>query len=288
MRHRLRRATGGPSLAGMTGARDWQGAVGRNWALEQARTDRSFQGLTPRLLEAVAEQPGRRIVDIGCGAGELSRAIAAVRPDAQVVGVDISPDLVAAANGRGHPGNLRFELADASAWQPDAAPELYASRHGVMFFPHPPSAFAHLARVAAPGARMVFSCFRAAVENGWASGIARLLPPSPPAPPQDYPPGPFAFAEPDHVRACMAGWKDWCFVPVDFSYVAGAGSDPVADAMDFFTRIGPAAAAIRELPESARESFRARLEGLVREHAVGGQVAFPAAAWLVTATVDHG
>ncbi|MEO0032167.1 MAG: hypothetical protein RIS94_1925 [Pseudomonadota bacterium] len=271
----------------MTGARDWQGTVGRNWAQEQARTDRSFAGMTPHLLEAVAAERGTRIVDIGCGAGELSRAIAAVRPDAQVTGVDISADLIAAASARGHPGNLRFELADASAWQPQTAPDLYASRHGVMFFPHPPGAFAHLAAVAAPGARMVFSCFRAAAENGWASGIARLLPPSAPAPAQTFPPGPFAFADPAHVRACMAGWKDITFTPVDFAYVAGAGSDPVADAMDFFARIGPAAAAIRELPQSARESFLQRLEALARDHLVGGQVAFPAAAWLVRATVDH-
>lgn len=275
------------SLCGMTGAMDWQGTVGRNWAEEQARTDRSFAGLTPHLLAAIAATPGREVVDIGCGAGEISLAIATARPGAQVTGVDISADLIAAANRRTRPANLRFRLADAASWRGDAAPDLYVSRHGVMFFADPPAAFAHLARAAAPGGRIVFSCFRSMAENTWASGIAELLPPAAPMPAQAFAPGPFAFADPDHVRRCMAGWKDLSFTPVDFPFVAGAGRDPVADAMDFFARIGPAAAAIRELPESARASFVQRLESLVKAHHAGGQVAFPGAAWLVSATIDH-
>ncbi|MFW1499249.1 SAM-dependent methyltransferase, partial [Vibrio parahaemolyticus] len=70
-------------------------------------------------------------------------------------------------------------LADAAIWPGPGAPvDLYVSRHGVMFFADLPQAFAHLARLAAPGARFVFSCFRAAAQNVWASGLAALLPPS--------------------------------------------------------------------------------------------------------------
>lgn len=273
----------------MTGAQEWQGRVGQNWAAEWERTDRSFAALTPHLLAAIAAEPGERIIDIGCGAGELSLAVASARPQAQVTGVDISGELVAAAQARasGH-ANLAFAVADASSWTAQGErPDLYVSRHGVMFFSDPPAAFAHLAAVAAPGARMVFSCFRPASENPWAMEIARLLPPGRPAAAVDFPPGPFAFADPDHARRCMQGWRDVAFQPLDFAYVAGSGTNPVADALSFFSRIGPAAAAIRTLPDQARAAFERGLLELVQSRQVGGRVCFPAAAWLVTATADN-
>ena len=273
----------------MTGAQEWQGRVGQNWAAEWERTDRSFAALTPHLLTATAAEPGKRVVDIGCGAGELSLALAKARPDSQITGIDISEDLIAAARARGEGSDaLTLEVADAASWQCEAGPvELFVSRHGVMFFDNPPKAFAHFAEIAAPGARMVFSCFRAAAENMWAAEIARLLPPSKPVPPAAYAPGPFAFANPDHVRTCLKGWRDISFTPLDFAYVVGSGTNPVADALSFFSRIGPAAAAIRTLPDQARAAFERGLLELVQSRHVGGRVCFPAAAWLVTATADN-
>lgn len=273
----------------MTDTMEWQGAVGRNWATEWQRTDRSFSGLTPHLLARIAAEPGTRIVDIGCGAGELSLAVAHARPQAHVTGIDISPDLLDAARERAASiPNLTFTHADAASWTDSAsAPDLYISRHGVMFFTDPPAAFAHLAQSAAPGARIVFSCFRGPAENGWATAIAELLPPAPP-PTDRFAPGPFAFANPAHVIRVMApAWTAITLEPVDFTYVAGAGADPVEDAMAFFARIGPTAFAIRTLPESDRIVFESRLRDVVKAHLDGAKVTFPAAAWVVTATADH-
>lgn len=274
----------------MTGALDWQGRVGQNWAAEWERTDRSFAALTPHLLAAIAAEPGSRVVDIGCGAGELSMAVAQARLAARVTGIDISQDLIEAARARAQNlPELTLEVADAAAWRSEAGPiELFVSRHGVMFFDNPPAAFRHFSEIAAPGARMVFSCFRAAAENMWAAEIARLLPPAKPAAPAAFAPGPFAFAHPDHVRACLKGWRDIRFEPLDFAYVVGSGTNPVVDALSFFSRIGPAAAAIRTLPDKARAVFERGLLELVQSRCVGGRVCFPAAAWLVSATADNG
>lgn len=275
----------------MTCAGEWQGAVGRNWAAEWRRTDTSFSQLTPHLLEAIVAERGDRVADIGCGAGQVSLAIAAARPGARVTGVDISPDLVAAASMRAQQdhselANVSFECADAAVWQPPVTPDLLVSRHGVMFFPDPPKAFAHLAAVSAPCARMVFTCFRRPDENDWATQIAGLLPESHEPARSAFPPGPFAFALPDHVRRCMAGWRDLDFTPVDFDYVAGAGEDAVSEALALFRRIGPAAAALRDLPDSERDAVLTRLHDLVVAHHHDGQVRFRAAAWLVCATSD--
>lgn len=269
----------------MTNASDWQGKVGQNWADMHAWTDRSFAGLTQHLLGRIALHPGRAVLDVGCGAGELSVAIARARHDAQVIGLDISSDLVAAARARGgqHP-NVEFVVGDAATWQREAfSPDLLVSRHGVMFFDDPPAAFAHLRRTAASSAALVFSCFRSSRENPWMSDVTRLLDLPPPVDP--YAPGPFAFADPQRVEAILAaaGWTEIDFEPVDFAYVAGTGADPVADAEAFFARIGPAAATLRELRGAALEQAQTRIRDWLAERSTGDLVAFSAAAWVVTA-----
>lgn len=269
---------------------EWQDKVGKVWADNYSRTDRALSGLTQHLLERLAPMPGEAIVDIGCGAGELSLALARARPAAQVTGVDISADLVEAARQRGQKlRNACFRLADAAVWRPDGPLlDLLVSRHGVMFFADPVAAFANLHGGAAAGARMLFSCFRDPAANPWATDPMRLLELPPSADP--LAPGPFAFAEEERIRSILtrAGWRDIVVDPVDFAFVMGMGDDPVAEALQFVSRIGPAAAALRVMDADAREIALGRLEGWIARNRSGtgdqgGIVAFPAAAWLVGA-----
>jgi SAM-dependent methyltransferase len=267
--------------------KDWQGKSGESWAAEWKRTDRSFGGLTERLLAHTREFPFRHALEIGCGAGELSLALARGHPHARIVGVDVSPRLVATARERAeHLSNVEFELADAAQWRPadDFAPQLLISRHGVMFFADPPAAFANLASFAADGAALLFSCFRDRAENPFFTEIGSLLPP-PPEPPDPYAAGPFAFAEREHVAAILGdgGWRDIAFEPVDFAMIAGVGDDPVENAMGYFTRIGPAAAAIREMDDTARGETLAAIRGVVEANCCDGVVALRAACWIVSA-----
>ena len=272
----------------MTNTGEWEGGVGRSWASEWERTDRSFAAMTPHLLRAIAALPGDAIVDIGCGAGEVSLAVADARPRARVLGIDISADLVATATIRSQGrANCVFALADAATWVPDrGAPDLYVSRHGVMFFDDPAGAFAHLARVAVRDASLCFSCFRSPRENPWASAMAELIGGGGLAENDPRAPGPFAFADRDYVSELLAaaGWNDIRFETCDYRYMAGSGGDPVGDALGFFMRIGPAARALRELPEAERAPVVARIERFLAEQSTRGEVAFPAAAWIVTAT----
>lgn len=269
----------------MTTRTDWQAQVGRTWAENYHLTDRSFSGLTQRLLERIGDCSGRTVLDVGCGAGELSLALARARPHARVVGVDVSADLIEAARARGDLlGNAGFVLADAANWhQPGFAPDLLVSRHGVMFFDDPVAAFTNLYDQAAPGAQLLFSCFRSALENPWASDLAQLLRLPPAADP--CAPGPFAFADPAHVERILeaAGWQAVACDPVDFAYVAGTGDDPVAAALDFFRRIGPAAATLRALEGEELAAAVARISDWLEEYRSGNLIAFGAAAWLVSA-----
>ena len=69
----------------------WRGSVGDVWSEEWRRTDRSFAGLA-RYLDAtiLAAAPAEgTAMDIGCGAGATSLALAEPRPDLTIVGTDI-------------------------------------------------------------------------------------------------------------------------------------------------------------------------------------------------------
>jgi SAM-dependent methyltransferase len=271
----------------MTNAADWQGAVGNNWAKEWQRTDRSFSELNAVLVERAAAEAakGARILDIGCGAGATSFALARLLPDASITGIDLSPSLIAAARARNEDGRIRFENQDATEWvKPGWKPDLLVSRHGVMFFDDPVGAFAHFRDIAAEGAQLVFSCFRDRTENQWISEIAALLPVNIPLA-DPYSPGPFAFAETRHVHGILsnAGWHGAKPEAVDFSYVAGDGDDPIADAMDFFSRIGPAAPVIRTLDADQEALFFHDLSKVLCNRLANGKVLFKAAAWIWSA-----
>ena len=269
----------------MTDANEWRGRVGSNWAAEWRRTDRSFGPLTEHLLERSREFTFRSVADIGCGAGELSLALARSHPHVAVTGVDISPPLVEVARERGtNLANVTFEVADAAAWRPETAPELLLSRHGVMFFDDPAAAFTHLASIAAPGATLMFSCFRDRAENPFYTEVARMLPNPEPPPPANAP-GPFAFADRNRVQTLIegAGWAEVAFEPFDFGMVAGAGEHPIDDAVDYFSMIGPAARAAAELSPDQRDRFFDRIRELARRNLHGNVVALRAATWIVTA-----
>lgn len=266
---------------------EWQGRVGQSWASEWQRTDKSFANFTPLLIDAMADQPFDNVLDIGCGAGEISLCLAQRNPQARICGVDVSPDLVATARERATGNdNISFELANAAEWRgaPATAPDLLVSRHGVMFFDDPPAAFGNLHALAAPAARLVFSCFRAPKFSPFFTEVGALLPPADIVP-DPHAPGPFAFADQEWVRSILsaAGWRDISFEPVDVRMIAGDGPDPVADTLEYFQRIGPAARILVGSDDTLRNRIMRGLEALAVRNLADGVVSMPAGMWIVRA-----
>ena len=269
----------------MTDLNEWSGQVGSTWAEEWRRTDRSFGPLTDRLLNGEALGNFSRVVDVGCGAGELSLRIAAANPAAEVRGIDISSELLSVARERAtHLPNVQFDEVDAATWRAgDFRPDLLVSRHGVMFFADPAAAFNHLRQQSQPDARLRFSCFRSREDNGWVAALGSVLPMQKQTDPSA--PGPFAFADPARVEAMLvaAGWRAVAFEQVDYPMVVGEGAHALDDALAYFQRIGPAARGMADLPVAERELAGTRLLALLAEHCHDGRASLPAAAWIVTA-----
>jgi trans-aconitate 2-methyltransferase len=66
------------------------------------------------LLAAIPEIAAKLAVDIGCGPGNSTERLAARLPDAEIIGLDSSPDMIAAARKR--LPHLRFEIESIDAW----------------------------------------------------------------------------------------------------------------------------------------------------------------------------
>ncbi len=277
----------------------WNGEAGKMWAQSQAILDGNMEQLSEVALAAAAPKPGEHVLDVGCGAGDttlaLARMITAGGAPGRMLGVDISEPMLARARERAAErsfaeGVLAFVNADAAAHEFAAgAFDLVFSRFGVMFFADPVRAFKNLARATRPSGRLLFMCWRAMKENAWSHDplevVRPLLPEMPQSPPDA--PGPFAFASEARVRGILteAGYRDITFTAADRPMVLGA---TVAEATEFALRIGPTARALRELgtPEIAATA-REKLTTLFQAYLEDGGVALPAAVWLVSARPDR-
>ncbi|MBC7521401.1 MAG: methyltransferase domain-containing protein [Sandarakinorhabdus sp.] len=110
------------------------------------------------LVESLGIAPGSRVLDLGCGDG--TTALPAARRGADVLGVDIASNLVAAGNARAAAAglaNLRFEEGDASnlSGLADNSFDLLVSMFGAMFAPRPQDVAREMVRVVRPGGRIV-------------------------------------------------------------------------------------------------------------------------------------
>lgn len=109
------------------------------------------------LFQRYAIPPGARILDAGCGPGEISSRLADAYPGATVLGVDVLEPPLALARARHarlHP-RLRFERRSIyDLGLPDGSFDLTVCRHVLQSVPHPERAVAELARVTRAGGRL--------------------------------------------------------------------------------------------------------------------------------------
>lgn len=157
------------------------------------------------LASTLGITPGLKVLDLGCGDG--TTALPAAKLGADVLGVDIASNLVAAGNRRAIEqglGNCRFQIGDASRLDElgDGSFDLVVSIFGAMFAPHPFEVAKEMVRVTRPGGRIVM--------GNWIPGdptlVAQILKIS-----SIYSPPPDGFVSPmlwgaeDHVISRFGG-----------------------------------------------------------------------------------
>lgn len=269
----------------------WNAQSGPIWVARQAALDRMIAPFGARAMDALAPRPGERIVDVGCGCGDTSLALARrVGPSGAVLGIDVSEPMLARARERAAAERLaqvRFVAGDAQthAFAAASADALF-SRFGVMFFVDPTAAFANLRTALQPDGRLAFVCWQERAANPWmttllaalASAVALPPPPAPDAP------GPFALGDRERLRRILdgAGFRDVAIEPFTPPVVLGGGGT-LDESVEFALDLGPTSAALRDGGPEARPRITAALHEALAPFATPGGVTMPAAAWIVTA-----
>jgi trans-aconitate 2-methyltransferase len=94
------------------------------------------------LLAYVPEQEPQRVVDLGCGTGNVSALLKARWPAADVLGIDSSQNMLAAAAAA--VPECRFQHADLAHWQPDGLLDVIYSNATLQWLPDHPTLFPRL------------------------------------------------------------------------------------------------------------------------------------------------
>jgi len=269
----------------------WNEKAGPTWARLHEALDRQIGALGEEALRSLALGAGEIVLDIGCGCGQTTLEIAnRIGPSGTVIGVDISTPMLAIARQRPLPrvaGRIEFRHTDVqSADLGQQAFDAMFSRFGIMFFSDPAAAFANLRRALRPDGRIAFVCWRPLRENPWMyeplEAARPLLPPLTPGNPDG--PGPFAFEDPDRVRAILDAAR---FADIEIRrHDAAIGSGSLEETVQLALQVGPLGAALREHP-----SYAERVTGQVRDvfgrWVSNGRVSMPASVWVVHARNSH-
>jgi len=270
-------------------AAHWNGRAGSAWTEAQALLDALFKSIERMLADAAAALRPTSVLDVGCGTGSTTIAIARrLGAGVRAVGLDLSEPMLAVARARAErdAAAAHFVRADAQthAFEPDSF-DLIVSRFGVMFFDDPVEAFSNLRRAAKRKAQLRCVVWRSAADNPFmttAEQAAAPLLPSLPARDPDAP-GQFAFADPERVRHILAesGWVDIDLRPID--PVCAMDEE---DLIFYFTRLGPLGKILPDLDDATRariiETVRPAFDPFVH----GTDVRFTAACWLVSASAS--
>jgi trans-aconitate 2-methyltransferase len=86
------------------------------------------------LLARVRAERPHRVVDLGCGPGNLTAMLPERWPAAQVVGIDASPEMIERAASQSAAG-IRFEVGDARSWQPAEPVDVLISNATLQWVP---------------------------------------------------------------------------------------------------------------------------------------------------------
>ncbi|WP_409050572.1 class I SAM-dependent methyltransferase [Variovorax guangxiensis] len=263
----------------------WNGRAGRAWVDEQQVLDAVLQPFEDLLVEALVATSAQRVLDVGCGTGSTTLAIARrLGTNGRCVGVDISEPMIAVARARaeseGAPASFVCADAQRHAFEP-ASFDMIVSRFGVMFFDDPVLAFANLRRAASKDARLHAIVWRGAAENPFMTTAERAAAPLLTLPPrQPGAPGQFAFADRGRVASILesSGWTGIDIQPIDVTCTL-----PEKELVGYFTRLGPVGSVLQDADERTRARVISTVRAAFDPFVQASEVRFSAACWSVSA-----
>ena len=134
-----------------------------------------FAQFGPVVAAAAGVEPGERVLDVACGTGALTIAVAErVGPGGSVVGLDANPEMLAVA--RRKPAPIEWVEGAAEALPlPDRSFDAVVSQFGFMFFQDGTAALREMMRVLRPGGKLAVAVCDAVDNSPGYSAFAKLL-----------------------------------------------------------------------------------------------------------------
>lgn len=268
----------------------WNGQMGETWVTERSFIDGMLEPFLQVVIEKATEENPREVLDVGCGNGTTTFAIARALPQATVTGIDLSQAMINSARMRGLEHDARTSLLAADAathYFENKKFDYFTSRFGCMFFADPVAAFSNFRKMAADQAQLSFLVWRTPQENTFMTTGQRVaasrLQPMPPRDPRT--PGPFAFGDTKYVSAILekSGWSNVVIEPLDVTCQFDA-----SDLDGFVRKLSPVSVDTHELPEGlAEEIYDATVAELRNFEGSDGQIRFNAAVQIISATADN-
>ncbi len=264
----------------------WNGPSGNAWIDAQETLDQMFRSIEDLLVDRVARGAKARVLNVGCGTGGTTIAIARrLGAGSHCVGVDISEPMIEAARGRAERQHspARFICANVQRHAFEAASvDAIVSRFGVMFFDAPVEAFRNLLRAATHDADMWLVVWRGPAENPFMTTAERAAAPLLPALPPRRPDAPGQFALADRQRTARileeSGWASIDIQPIDV-----ACTFPEAELNRYLTRLGPVGRVMQDLDDRTRTQVAALVRTAFGPFVHGAEVRFTAACWMISA-----
>jgi SAM-dependent methyltransferase len=231
--------------------------------------------------------PDDRVLDIGCGTGQTTRAAARRAPRGSSLGVDISAPMIERARELSQAqglSNVTFERADAQVHPfPSEQFDIAISRFGTMFFHDLVAAFANIGRALRPCGRLVMMVWQNHDDNEWSTSIQRALG-SDEGGPLPVPPtlDPFSLSDPATVEAILdaARFADVTFTDVHQPVYYGRD---IAAALDWIRGFSCTNDALKRLDSASAERAIQRLRESLAAHASRDGVWFDSRSWIVKA-----
>ena len=264
----------------------WNGRAGRAWVDAQESLDRLFKPFEELLVETVRTEGGQRVLDVGCGTGSTTLAVARVLgAEGHCTGADISDPMIAAARIRAAledtPASFIRADVQTHAFEP-ASFDTIISRFGVMFFDNPVLAFSNLRRAAMNDAALRVIAWRSPAENPFMTTAERVAAPLLPNMPARQPgaPGQFAFADQHRVSSILqeSGWNEIDIRPVDIDCAL-----PQSELLGYITRLGPVGLMLQDVDEQTRAQVTEVVRAAFEPYVHGAEVRLTAACWMVCA-----
>ncbi|HEX9337000.1 MAG TPA: class I SAM-dependent methyltransferase [Pseudonocardiaceae bacterium] len=263
-------------------AEAWNGYEGEHWAAHDDRYDAVNSGFNHYLLEGI--DGADRVLDIGCGNGQLTRLAAGRARHA--TGVDLSGPMLARARARAtaeQVANVSFEQGDAQVYPwADGAFDVALSRFAVMLFADPVAAFANVRRALRPGGRLAFVTMTG-LDGTDLGRVLDAMAPYLPRPTGPDGTGPTSFADPGRTRSVLtdAGFAGITCTRIEADQVWGRNA---ADAASFMGDWGPVRHHLAQASPDDAAHARQALTAALAPYADADAVRLRGTAWLVRAT----